>query len=191
MTLASQPNLYKHEATFGKYRIYAPVNLTEYHTSRYVQMQHQLIYANAGGTKETIQAIAQEIIKRCNDGKSKTVISDISVLANDLLYRTKYPVDEHAAIRLGAVLSFVEWEDTTPDTLITTTHSEDPNKYDAFYTGIKEQLAMNDPEAYSFFLTWGIVNVPTYKEHFDTSIDTDYFRLRREALRSLTPQSVE
>jgi hypothetical protein len=124
-----------------------------------------------------LNEIADAILQRCNlQSKLETRITDIGVLANEIKYRTKYPVDEHCAIRIGAVLSFID--------------GEDPDKYDVFWTRKKEELAMNNPEAYSFFLSWGISNTEPYRKQFDTSISLDYFRNRQEALRSLSLQSV-
>lgn len=177
-TLSDNP-AFKLEGTFDKYRIYIPTDITQYHMSRYVQFQHQLIFAAAGATPEVFGRIADEIINRCNlTVKLENRITDIGVLANEIKYRLSYPVDEHCAIRIGAILSFIEWDES----------SEDPDKYDIFYTKKKEELAMNDPAAYSFFLTWGVSNIPKYREQFDTSISLDYFRKRNEALQSLTPQ---
>lgn len=205
-TLQSQPNLYKLEGTFGKYRIYTPVNIAEgYHVSRKVQADNQIIYSNSGTTKEQLEKAMTYILECCN-ATGKFDKTNIAVIANDILYRLKHPVDEHCAIRLGAILSFVEWDESQPiqdsklDTALSNadihgiksvrTITENPLIYDAFYTRIKEDLAMNDPQAYSFFLTWGVVNTPTYREALDISTSTDYFRKRMEALQSLTPQLV-
>lgn len=167
---------YKLEASFGDVNIYLPVDITNYHMSRYVQLQHQLIFANGGATSEELERIASEILKRCNmTTKMDNRVTDIGVLANQILYRIKHPVDEHCAIRIGAVLCFME--------------GEDPEKYDIFWTKKKEELAHSNPEAYAFFLSWGVANIEKYRTHFDTSISLDYFSKRREALMSLTPQS--
>ena len=182
-TLSNNP-AFKLEGTFGKYRIYIPTDITQYHMSRYVQFQHQLIFAHAGATPEVFARIADEILNRCNlTVKLENRITDIGVLANEIKYRLKYPVDEHCAIRVGAILSFVEY--TNEEGVY---HSENPDKYDIFYTKIKEDLAKSDPAAYSFFLSWGVSNIPKYREHFATSISLDYFNKRKETLDSLTPQ---
>lgn len=175
-TLANNP-AYKLEGTFDGVNIYIPADISQYHMSRYVQLQHQLIYANAGCTADRLEQIATEILTRCNqNGKIDTRLTDIGVLANEILYRLKYPVDEHCAIRIGAVLSFMD--------------GENPDKYELFYTQKKEELAHSNPEAYAFFLMWGISNIDRYRKQFDTSISLDFFSQRREALRMLTPQLV-
>lgn len=187
-TLQSQPNLYRLEGTFDKYHIYTPVNIAEgYHLSRKVQADNQIIYSNAGATSEQLNMAMDAILEYCNS-TGKLDRTNIAVIANDIKYRLKYPVDEHCAIRMGCVLSFVEW--TEPAKVNggnieapTRTISEDPNKYDAFFTDIKFDLAMNNPDAYAFFLSWGIANTPTYREASDISISMDYFRKRKETLR--------
>jgi hypothetical protein len=166
---------YTLQGTFNGINIYIPADISNYHMSRYVQLQHQLIYANAGTTAERLNEIADAILQRCNlQSKLETRITDIGVLANEIKYRTKYPVDENCSIRIGAVLSFMD--------------GEDPDKYDIFWTRKKEELAMTNSDAYSFFLSWGISNIEPYRKQFDTSISLDYFSKRREALASLTPQ---
>jgi hypothetical protein len=174
-TLANNP-AYSLQGTFNGINIYIPADISNYHMSRYVQLQHQLIYANAGTTSEELERIAGEILQRCNmTHKLDNRITDIGVLANQILYRIKHPVDEHCAIRVGAVLCFME--------------DENPDKYDIFYTRKKEELAMSNPDAYAFFLSWGVSNIEKYRTHFDTSISLDYFSRRREVLMSLTPHS--
>lgn len=171
--LQSQPNLYKLEGAFDKYRIYTPTNIAEgYHLSRKVQADHQVIYSNSGATSEQLNMAMDAILQYCNDS-GKLDRTNIAVIANDIKYRLAYPVDEQCAIRMGAILSFVEWDGV----------SEDPNKYDAFFTNIKVDLAMSNPDAYTFFLSWGIANTPKYREHLDILTSMDYFSKRKEALR--------
>lgn len=199
--LQNQPNLYKLEGTFDKYRIYTPTNIAEgYHLSRKVQADHQVIYSNAGATEEQLNVAMDAILQYCNDS-GKLDRTNIAVIANDIKYRLKYPVDEHCAIRMGCILSFVEWDevvgqykqhnennptlsegDLYPE-VRTRTVSEDPNKYDAFFTNVKFDLAMSNPDAYTFFLSWGIANTPKYREHLDILTSMDYFNKRKEALR--------
>lgn len=163
------------------YNFYIPAQTTEYHTSRLVEASNQQIYANAGANAEVFEAIADDIILRSNTQMNKeTFRSDVAILANQIKYRKKYPVDQHCAIRMGAILSFIEEDKDEP------TFSEDPNKVQLLYQQRKETLAFDNPELYTFFLTWGSENIPIYKEHFATSIDMEYFSKRMDAIRSLT-----
>lgn len=169
-------------------RIYTPMNIAEgYHTSRYVEALNQQIYSNAGATKETLRMVLEDMILRCNkQADTDTLKTDIAALANSVLYRLKYPVDQHCAIRMGAILSFMEYdiiENEQPKTI-----SEDVDKCQIFWTQKKEQLAMNNPDAYAFFLDWGVSNTATYKEAFDSLNDSDYFLKREQEIASLMPQ---
>lgn len=169
-------------------RFYVPVNpATGYHTSRYVEVLNQQIYANAGSTKETLQAVMEDIILRCNKQLEKeTFRTDIASLANSILYRLKYPVDQHCAIRMGAILCFMEHDIIVDEKL--TTYSEDPDKCEIQWLQRKERLALTDPEAYAFFLQMGVANTPQYKEAYDTLNGSDYFLTRDRTIAELMPQ---
>jgi len=189
MTFKNNPEYeLKHECDGGKTRFYVPVNVaTGYHTCRYVEALNQQIYAGAGATKETLQSVMDDIILRCNKQFDKdTFRTDIASLANSILYRLKYPVDQHCAIRMGAILTFIEY-DVIEDEVVRT-YSEDPNKCEVSWLHRKERLAMNDSDAYAFFLQWGIVNTPSYKEASDTLNDSDYFLKREETIAAMQPQ---
>lgn len=179
-----QPDKFKLENQFDIYKIYTPINTADgYHTSRYVEAINQQIYSNAGATKETIQTIANEIILRANKQLDiETFRTDVALLAQNLLYRTSYPVDQHCAIRLGCILTFMEYEHEGK--MIT----ENPDKVEIFWQQKKETLAMNNPNAYAFFLQLGIANTPTYSSQSDILTDTDYFSKRDQTLNSLNPQ---
>lgn len=165
-----------------KYHFYQPTNIAQgYHHSRYVEAVNIAIYAKAGATKEVIQTIAEEIVTLCNNElRNPTLRTDVALLANQLLYRTKYPVDQHCAIRQGAVLCFMV--DNTNQT------EENPKTYSAFWQQRKEELAFAYPELYDFFLTLGISNIEEYKTHLDILNDEDYFKNRMMAIQSLSPQ---
>lgn len=168
-------------------RIYIHSNPMELHTTRYVEILNQQIYANAGATKETLQEAIDEILLRCNDMKNqKTFRTDIAAIAQSLQYRLQYPVDQHCAIRIGALCSFYE-EDIYDGGKLVKTISENPDKFDGFFQQKKEMIALNDPDWYSFFLTWGIVNTPEYNNRLDTLTDTDYFVKRETIIKSLNP----
>ena len=151
--------------------LYIPVEVTSYHKSREVAAMAQQIYSESGATPQVIKSIAEEALRICNTAQEKQVRTDVGTLMNNLLYRLKYPVDEDCAIRMGAILCFME--------------DEDPNKTEDFWTQKKIELAHKSPEAYAFFLTMGINNTPAYNNRLDISIDTDYFNNRREILRGL------
>lgn len=169
----------------GKYRVYTPVNFQDgYHMSRYVEAINQQIYSNAGATRDVLESIMDEILARCNkELHPDNFRTDIAALANNIKYRLKYPVDQHCAIRMGAILSFMEYEAQDGATI-----SEQPDKMEFHWLQKKVQLAMDMPELYSFFLTWGISNTPRYREALDTSNEADFFLKRDETLRSLMPQ---
>ena len=168
----------------NKYRFYVPTNIaTGYHHSRYVEAMHNDIYARSGATKEVIRTLAEEMIIICNDELNKAKMrTDLSLLANNLLYRTQNPIDQHCAIRQGALLCFMETDEA----------SEDPNtvKYD--WQQRKEALALVDPDLYTFFLTLGYSNLEAYDKALSTLIDEDYFNNRAQVLQTMSPkQSAE
>jgi|GEM_PF-1375206 len=190
---------YKLEATFGEYKVYSPVTITEdIHVVRYVAAINQEIYNRAGATKDVIETVCNEIITRANDDKFKTARTEIAQLANSLLYRLKNPVDEHCALRMGHVLSFmeiphvVEYCKEDPkggDPIITKVEdgavSEPANEVSQFWMDKKMQLSMSNPEAYAFFLTMGVRHSETYSKAFDTLTDTNYFQNREDNLRAI------
>lgn len=160
---------------FGQYRFYTPVNIAEgYHLSRYVEALNQQIYANAGATRDVLQQTVAAILERCNDMKNpKTFRTDVAAIAQSIQYRLQYPVDQQCALRMGAILCFFE--------------DENPDMYNAQLMEKKVTLALEHPELYTFFLTWGISNLPLYRERLDTLTDPDYFLKREEMIRSLKP----
>lgn len=163
------------------YKIYTPANImTGYHMSRMIAANEQQVYSNAGITPDLLTAIGNEIVSRVNDKTNKTALTDVAALANNILYRTKYPVDSLCCIRMGAILSFMSIDGM----------EEIPDKYNAWWTDKKVSLALDNPDMYTFFLSWGFANTPKYREALDTSIGSDYFRTREEAIRSLMPQEL-
>lgn len=154
-------------------RFYIPVNTAEgYHVSRHVAANAQQIYSLSGATAEIVATIAQEIIKICNDTKkhNSQLRTDIALLANNLLYRTKYPVDQDCAIRMGAIYIFMEGED--PTAVIN----------DA-WTRRKVDLARDNPDLYTFFLSVGIKYTKQYRELLEALNEEDYFKTRMDQLK--------
>lgn len=160
-------------------KLYAPVVITDYHIERSIAAQAVNIYANAGITKELLRQYLQKMIGILNDADLKTVRTDIAVLCNNLLYRTAYPVDDDAAIRLGCIYTFLE--------------NEDPDTYSLSTTQYKEQLARgeadldlpNDPDLYAFFLSLGLQSMPSY-EPLLPNLPENYFEKRKQTLNGLS-----
>lgn len=171
---------FKEVFTHEQYRFYIPAEHTKYHTSRYLEANNQLIFAGAGATKDVITAHMEKIVEFCNlDRPPASFRTDVAAIANALIYRTKKPVDEKCSIRMGALLCFMEYEH---DGGVTT---EDPDTVKPFWLEKKMELAANSPDLYTFFLSWGISNIPQYKEALDTLKSEDYFQERREMIQSL------
>lgn len=177
------------------HKFYVPTNIaTGYHHSRYVEAMHNDIYARSGATKEVIRTLAEEMITICNDELNKAKMrTDISLLANNLLYRTQNPIDQHCAIRQGALLCFLETTidptplSPTPLSPPPQTISENPNvvKYD--WQQRKEAMALADPDLYTFFLTLGYSNLETYDKALSTLLEEDYFNRRTRTLQTMQP----
>lgn len=179
--LKSNPQ-YEHQITVEGYSLYIPANTADYHMSRYVEATNQNIYSQSGANKDVLEVVMDEIILRCNDTSNiKTLRTDIASLANNIKYRLKYPVDEHCIIRMGAILSFLEYEEEGK--LI----SENPDKAEIMWLNKKMDLAFKYPDLYAFFLSWGVSNTPSYREALDTLNSTDYFVKRKQAIASMMP----
>lgn len=163
----------------GDVRFYIPTNpATGYHHSRYVEAVHNDIYARSGATKETIRTITEEMVHICNrELNSLTMRTDLALLANNLLYRTQHPIDQHCAIRQGVILTFME----------TDTAFEDPKTISGNWMQRKEAMAHQDPDLYSFFLTLGYSNLESYSEPLSTLLDEDYFLKRTQVLQTMWP----
>lgn len=159
--------------------VFAPSDIANgYHLSRYVAAGAQNIYSASGATKDFISLVTAKMIELCNtDNNSKTFKTDITALAHNLQYRTKYPVDEDCAIRMGAIYTFLE--------------DENPDDVQDLFTKKKMKLAKGDaetkadPALYAFFLNTGIIYTPAWSELGELS--KDYFLTRAETLNSLTP----
>ena len=157
-------------------KFYVPNDLSEgYHVSRFAAAQAQSIYSSAGATADVLNELMDKMIMLCNDTKKtqSTIRTDIGILASQIKYRTKYPVDEDCCLRMSAIYCFLE--------------GEDPDKVSNDYTNKKVRLAKDHPELYTFFLHMGIEFTPEYRKLSQDLKDMDYFRSREEAIRSLTP----
>lgn len=155
---------------------YQPVSPVEgYHISRYVSAQAQSAYAAAGITPEMLNALMDNVIALVNDEKKgkSTLRTDIGVIANQIKYRTKYPVDEDVCLRMSAIYLLMD--------------GEDPNKMQESWTKHKVSLAKENPDLYAFFLTMGIKFTPKYLELSEALNLGEYFQTRSEAIRSMSP----
>lgn len=169
--------------TSGRYNIYAlkDENIQQLHKSREVEASIQNVYSNAGATAEYIQQLCEAGIKMLeNDAKSETLRQNMMAIMNQLLYRTRYPVDALCGIRMGAILSFMEYR--TDEGV-----QSEPEDIQIQWLNMKVQLALDDPKMYDFFLTWGVASTPSYYSHLSILSDRDYFNKRTEMLASLNP----
>lgn len=165
--------------------LYVPTNTTTYHTSRLVEATRMNMYAASGATEEAIQQHLDAIIELCNQkGDIKTIRTDIGSIATALKARTKYPIDTHVAIRLGAILSFGALKKDGKEVTF-----EDPNKAEIFWLNKKIELAMEQPDLYTFFLSTGISSIPQYNNLLDTLNDMDYFVNRMKTLMGILPET--
>lgn len=168
--------------TSGNNRYYILKDHTQYHTSRLLAAQNQLIFSSSGATKDVLTAHLDKIIEYCNEPKPiATLRTDIAAVCHALKARTRYPVDEKCAIRLGAILCFAETEH----------QSEDTNTTTDYWLNFKMREAYKHSDLYTFFLSWGISNTPEYRELLNTSKAQDYFQTREEAIRAVLPPNLQ
>ncbi|KAB1228459.1 hypothetical protein [Chryseobacterium viscerum] len=149
-------------------RYYSLVNISDYHMSRHLAASAQNMYSASGITPTVLNAICDQMIQAVNDKK----IVDVAVLANNLKYRTKYPVDEHATLRMAMIYSFVD--------------REDPDKCENHWTEWKLKRILDEPEAYSFFLPVGLELTPAYSE-FLQEVSLSSLNQRRMMLETMQP----
>lgn len=159
-----------------KVTLYMPVDLSDYHKSREVAMQAQERYSKGGISLEVLQATCNDALERINKQNSTDKLrTDMTVLWSNLLARTKEPVDELCAIRMGAMACFCE--------------DEDPDKVLPAFTDHKLRLAKEDPNLYAFFLDMGIAFTPSYSSLLRSLNMQDYLIAREQMLNQLTLQT--
>lgn len=183
MTFENNP-LYKvvFESKVHGCKFYGPSGESDYHLSRYVAAGAQNIYSGAGATKDALQAITDKMLELCNDEKNiKSLRTDVTILAQNIQYRLKYPIDEDCALRMGAIYVFME--DEQPEEV----HDLFTRRKIAMAKGDLANKIPADPELYAFFLNTGIENTPSWKESEIALSGTAYFRTREEALFGLVP----
>lgn len=149
-------------------RYYSLANIADYHISRYIAANAQNMYSAAGITPDVMTSICDRMISAVNEKK----IADVAVLANNLKYRTKYPVDEHAILRMAMIYILVD--------------GEDPDKCENHWTEWKLQRILAEPEAHSFFLPIGAEFTPAYKEYLQ-EISPISLQERTMILRTISP----
>jgi hypothetical protein len=165
--------LYKLAFENDTVRLYVPEDLTNYHKSREVAMSAQERYSNGGISKDLLQALAADALERCNKQlDTNTLRTDMAVLWNNILARTKEPVDDDCAVRMGAIACFLE--------------DENPNKVEDAWTRKKLMLAKEYPDVYAFFLNMGIAFTPAYNSLLRGLNVQDYLNKREEMLKGLT-----
>lgn len=163
------------KAVLKEVHLYTPSDVTKYHLSRMVAANAQNIYSNSGITKQLLSVMLDNIIEKCNDRKAPlgTILTDIALIAQNLKYRTKYPIDEDCALRMGAIYTFID--------------GENPEDVSNHFTQMKVNLAKEDAALYDFFINSGIKLTPAYQEYLPHLSDTEYFQKRSEIIQSMTP----
>lgn len=149
-------------------RYYSLANISDYHMSRHLAASAQNMYSAAGVTPTVLNAICDQMIQAVNDKK----IVDVAVLANNLKYRTRYPVDEHATLRMAMIYSFVD--------------REDPDKCENHWTEWKLKRVLDEPEAFSFFLPIGLELTPAYSEYLQ-EVSQNSLNQRRQMINTMQP----
>lgn len=174
---------YKLAEEINGYRLYLPLNISDYHKSREVEAMVQNTYANSGITPEYLKSLCDEAIKMLeNDPKNENLRANMLAVFNQIAYRTKYPVDGLCAVRMGAILTFIEWEDedktVTEPEIIT-------------YPWIKKKIDLaldaNNWELYNFFFHMGFRNTEAYLNHLEVLNDPVYLEKRNEIIQSFYP----
>lgn len=141
-----------------------------YHMSRKVAGQVQEMYGGAGITKELLSDIVGQMKDAINsDEKAVKIRTNMAAMVANLEYRLKYPIDEMAALRMAALYLFIE--------------GEDPNHVHPHITEQKVKIAMQDPEAYAFFLHIGSEFQGSWRESTLSLEDEDYIQARNEMIR--------
>lgn len=152
--------------------LYMPVDITSFHKSREMAMQAQERYSNAGISKENLKALADSAIEQLNNELNKDKLrTNMTVLWNNILARMQFPVDEHCAVRMGAIATLM------PD---------EPEHYmNDNYTAHKMRLALQNPNLYAFFLNMGVAFTPEYTAVLRTLSVEEYLMKRNSLLAGM------
>lgn len=172
MTFANNPN-YIEVFTSPSVTLYCPAETHAYHLSRHIAAHAQNIYSSSGITPQLLTKFMDELIAQANDSNIKTLRTNVGILANNIKYRLRYPVDEDCAIRMGCIYTFME--------------GEDPDAVSSAWTERKLALAKQHPDLYTFFLTEGKRLTPSWKAYEQDLNDMEYFSKRARELSSLLP----
>lgn len=141
------------------------------HLSRYVALQREEIFAAGGATRDVLEKVMTAIVTACDETLNpKGFRSEVTTLAQSILYRLKYPIDEHCLLREGFILTYLDGE---------------PELLSDYWMDKKWQMVRDNEEAYAFFLQWGLVNSTAYASHLDILKEPGYFQNREETIRSI------
>lgn len=157
-------------------RFYIPEG--QYHLSRYIEAGAQAMYSAAGTTKDYLDKITKVMLDKCNKEKSTEQLrTDMAILINNIRVRLSYPIDEDAALRTGAIYTFIE--------------GEEPDRVDAYWLRKKMDMCKGekpDMELYSFFLNMGVELTPEWKQSLNP-LETieEYLTIRQRKLHEMTP----
>lgn len=166
------------ESKVHNIKFYAPNAERDYHMSRYAAAAAQNIYASSGLTKDLLERMIDKLLESVNQSNKTTLRSDVSTICNNMKYRLKYPVDEDCALRMGATFAIAQYEASDRSDYVYLDKKVKMAKGDEDYTP--------DPDLYAFFLTMGIEHTPAWNKLDKNTLNTEYFKNRRENLRGLT-----
>lgn len=165
---------YTLQGSFNGIDVYTCAKDTDYHMMRYVEALNWQTFAASGITKEKLQGITDAMINICEEENNKVKVrTDIAALARLIQYCLKYPVEEQCGLHLGCMLSFID--------------GENPDKIEDLFQRKKLDLAMSNPDAYAFFLGWGIANIPEYRNQLDILTASTYLIKRRQDMQAILP----
>jgi hypothetical protein len=156
------------------HKFYIPNDTTAYHKSRELAMNGQDMFSRSGITPELLEQFAQLLLDEANAQNAKDKLrSNVAVIATNILLRLKDPIDEHCAIRMGAI-ALVH-------------HDEDPDRCDRAWIKKKMDIAAQHPDIYSFFLHTGIAFTPEYSNLLRGLEAEDYLESRAQKLKNCQP----
>jgi len=178
MTYKDNPDfvaVYTHEPTGITF--YTPNEIFGYHKSRELAMQIQDTYSRCGISKEVLQSFTDTMLQHANKQlNADTLRTDIGVIANNIKYRMTTIVDQHCAIRMGALACLMD--------------GEPHDKVIEAWTEKKIRIANEQPDVYDFFLHMGIAFTPEYAEALRGLTAREYFQQRDQVLNGLTAISI-
>lgn len=168
-------------------KLFVPINTTDYHMSRYIESSKHAKFSSIGITPELLKRHLDAIIDVCNvTAEQKTLRTDIGALANAIKMRMEYPVDDLCAIRIGISLTFAQITDSSGNII-----TEDPNKVEYYWMKRKEELAIDNPDLYAFFLGMGMSSLGKSIEHLNISDDMAFLMEKAARMREVYPDGLK